>query len=86
VVAQDRRGRKFKVAGSGLLGRAFQHELDHLDGKLYIDYLDSMDELIPVGLGDDEEGVAGDGPDDKDAGATGGKTRTRSRAKAPALA
>ena len=58
VVAQDRRGRKIKVAGSGLLGRAFQHELDHLDGKLYIDYLDSMDELIAVGRGDDEEGVA----------------------------
>src|SRR6266550_4959412 len=48
VVAQDRRGRKIKVAGSGLLGRAFQHEVDHLDGKLYIDYLDSMDELISV--------------------------------------
>jgi len=48
VVAQDRRGRRIKVAGSGLLGRAFQHELDHLDGKLYIDYLDSMDELISV--------------------------------------
>ena len=46
-------------AGSGLLGRALQHELDHLDGKLYIDYLDSMDELLPVGAGsadDDEEG------------------------------
>ena len=25
-----------------------QHELDHLDGKLYIDYIESMDELIPV--------------------------------------
>ena len=25
-----------------------QHELDHLDGKLYIDYLDSFDDLIPV--------------------------------------
>jgi peptide deformylase len=25
-----------------------QHEIDHLDGKLYIDYLESMDELIPV--------------------------------------
>ena len=42
-------GRKIKVAGSGLLGRALQHELDHLDGKLYIDYLDSMDELMAVG-------------------------------------
>jgi peptide deformylase len=54
VVAQNRFGRKIKVAGSGLLARALQHELDHLDGKLYIDYLDSMEELIPVGQGDDE--------------------------------
>ena len=54
VVAQNRNGKKIKVSGSGLLGRALQHELDHLDGKLYIDYLDSMEELIPVGQGDDE--------------------------------
>jgi peptide deformylase len=62
VVAQNRVGKKFKVSGSGLLGRALQHELDHLDGKLYIDYLDSMDELIAVGGdGDDDEGdEAGD--------------------------
>jgi peptide deformylase len=56
VVAQNRFGRKFKIAGSGLLGRAMQHELDHLEGKLYIDYLESMDELIAVGQGDDEAG------------------------------
>ena len=55
VVAQDRQGRKIKVAGSGLLGRALQHELDHLDGRLYIDYLDSMDELMAVGSGEDED-------------------------------
>jgi peptide deformylase len=55
IVAQDRRGRTYKVAGSGLLGRALQHELDHLDGKLYIDYLDSMNDLIAVGEGDDDE-------------------------------
>jgi len=61
VVAQDRRGRKIKVSGSGLLGRAFQHELDHLDGKLYIDYLESMDELIPVGRGDGDDDEDGDG-------------------------
>ena len=48
VVAQNRHGRKVKVSGSGLLSRALQHELDHLEGKLFIDYLDSMDELIPV--------------------------------------
>jgi len=62
VVAQDRRGRKIKVAGSGLLGRALQHELDHLDGKLYIDYLDSLDELISVTprLDEDDEADAED--------------------------
>jgi peptide deformylase len=57
VVAQNRHGKKIKIAGSGLLSRAMQHEIDHLAGKLYIDYLDSMEELIPVGqlAGDDEE-------------------------------
>jgi peptide deformylase len=55
VVAQNRHGRKIKVAGSGLLGRALQHELDHLDGKLYIDYLESLDDLIAVGAGDEED-------------------------------
>ena len=60
VVAQNRNGKKVKVAGSGLLGRALQHELDHLDGKLFIDYLGSMDELIPVGADDDDD----DGSDD----------------------
>lgn len=59
VVAQDRHGKKYKVAGSGLLGRALQHELDHLEGKLYIDYLDSLDELLPVDRHDDEAEEAG---------------------------
>jgi peptide deformylase len=55
VVAQDRNGRRVKVAGSGLLSRALQHELDHLAGKLYIDYLESPDELIPVSRLRDED-------------------------------
>jgi peptide deformylase len=55
VVAQNRHGRKIKVNGSGLLSRAMQHELDHLDGKLYIDYLESMDDLIPVAQLNNEE-------------------------------
>jgi peptide deformylase len=54
VVAQNRFGKKIKFSGAGLLSRAVQHELDHLDGKLYIDYLDSLDELIAVGQGEDE--------------------------------
>jgi len=58
IVAQNRHGRKIKVAGVGLLSRAVQHELDHLEGKLYIDYLESPDELLAVGTGgaDDADG------------------------------
>ena len=53
VEAQDRHGRLYKFSEHGFLARAVQHELDHLKGKLYIDYLDSLDELIAVN--DDEE-------------------------------
>jgi peptide deformylase len=55
VVAQDRFGKKLKVAGSGLLSRALQHELDHLEGKLYIDYLESMDELMTVSPSNEDD-------------------------------
>ncbi len=48
VHAQNRFGRRIRVAAAELLARALQHEIDHLHGKLYIDYLGSLDELIPV--------------------------------------
>ncbi|MBE6636705.1 MAG: peptide deformylase [Ruminococcaceae bacterium] len=37
VRAQDRNGTWFEATGSGLKARCFCHELDHLDGVLYID-------------------------------------------------
>lgn len=37
VRALNRHGEEIQVSGSGLLARAFCHELDHLDGKLFID-------------------------------------------------
>lgn len=37
VRALNRYGEEIQVSGSGLLARAFCHELDHLDGKLFID-------------------------------------------------
>ena len=42
VRAVNRRGEVFTVNGSGLLAKAFCHELDHLDGKLYIDIAEQM--------------------------------------------
>lgn len=39
VIALNQEGQKIKVEGSGLLARALQHEIDHLEGILFIDYL-----------------------------------------------
>jgi peptide deformylase len=33
----DRNGKKISLEGTGLFGRCLQHEMDHLDGILYID-------------------------------------------------
>jgi peptide deformylase len=49
VTARDRQGRPVRVSGRGFLARALQHELDHLDGKLYVDRMDSLDDLQRVG-------------------------------------
>ncbi len=39
VRAIDRDGQPFEVEGTALLGRCFQHEIDHLHGKLFLDHL-----------------------------------------------
>jgi peptide deformylase len=49
VSGLDRRGRPVRVSGRGFLARALQHELGHLDGRLYLDHLDSLDDLQRVG-------------------------------------
>jgi peptide deformylase len=44
---------------SDLFAEAIEHELDHLDGKLYFDLLDSIDQLQPLradGQDEDEDG------------------------------
>ena len=39
VEGVDMRGEPMRVEGSGMLARCFQHEVDHLDGKLFVDRL-----------------------------------------------
>ena len=39
VRGQDREGSPTTIEGTGLLARALQHEMDHLDGTLYVDRL-----------------------------------------------
>lgn len=42
VRAQDRNGVPFECAADGLLAICIQHEMDHLDGKLFVDYLSPL--------------------------------------------
>ena len=42
VKGLDREGREITVEGEGLLARLLQHEMDHLDGTLFIDRLSSL--------------------------------------------
>lgn len=63
VTAMDRRGRPIRVSGSGFLARALQHELDHLDGRIYVD-LAEMDRLRHVD--DDDDDDDDEGEDDGD--------------------
>ncbi|HOG48540.1 MAG TPA: peptide deformylase [Anaerolineae bacterium] len=47
-------GKPVRVKGEGLLARALQHELDHLDGVLFIDRLESLEKLRRVGEAEEE--------------------------------
>ena len=42
VRALDRDGNPFELEADGLLAVCIQHEIDHLDGKLFVDYLSSL--------------------------------------------
>jgi peptide deformylase len=45
VKAQDRLGRKIRLKAEELLAQALEHEIDHLNGVLYVDRLDGPDKL-----------------------------------------
>ncbi|MFV2056877.1 MAG: peptide deformylase [Thiohalomonadales bacterium] len=42
VKAQDREGKHYEKSAEGLLAVCIQHEVDHLEGKLFVDYLSEM--------------------------------------------
>jgi peptide deformylase len=39
LVAYDKNGKKVKIKAWGLLARVFQHETDHLNGKIFLDHV-----------------------------------------------
>jgi len=54
VKGRDEKGRPVRYVGDGLLAQAFQHESDHLDGILYIDRIETPDDLWEIDA--EEEG------------------------------
>lgn len=55
VKGQDQSGRNFRVEAQGLLSRCFQHEIDHLDGRLFTDLALNLHDQQPVAEDEDEE-------------------------------
>lgn len=57
VKGKDRTGAGVRIKAEGLLAQALEHEIDHINGILYIDHLESPDKLRklePVGEGEEE--------------------------------
>ncbi len=46
IRAQDRFGTPFEMTATELLGQCFQHEIDHLNGKLFVDHLSPLKRAI----------------------------------------
>ena len=62
VRAQDRDGAWFEAEGEGLTARCFCHEIEHLDGHLYVEHIDHFltDEELRDYLEQEEAGEAGE--------------------------
>ena len=55
VKGQDLKGKKVRVKAGGFLARAFQHEIDHLDGVLFIEKLTAPDRIWKVEEGQEDQ-------------------------------
>ena len=48
VKGEDRHGKAIRIKGTGLMAEALEHEIDHLNGNLYIDHITTEDNLHKV--------------------------------------
>lgn len=48
VKGKDRRGKATKIRASGLMAEALEHEIDHLNGMLYIDHVEDSENLHEI--------------------------------------
>ncbi|MCJ7514419.1 MAG: peptide deformylase [Dehalococcoidia bacterium] len=57
VKARDRQGRNIRIKGEELLAQALEHEIDHLNGILYIDRVEEPDKLQKLESEPGQEGL-----------------------------
>ena len=48
VKGQDRQGKAIRIKATGLMAEALEHEIDHLNGTLYIDHVENQDKLHKI--------------------------------------
>ena len=48
VKGQNRQGKAIRLKSTGLIAEALEHELDHLNGILYVDHLEGQDKLYKI--------------------------------------
>ena len=48
VKGRDLNGKEIRIKAEGLLAQALEHEIDHINGRLYIDHLESLDKLRKI--------------------------------------
>jgi peptide deformylase len=54
VKGRDRHWKEVRLKATELLAQALEHEIDHLNGVLYIDHLESQDNLYPIEPGEEQ--------------------------------
>ncbi|MGB8706612.1 MAG: peptide deformylase [Dehalococcoidia bacterium] len=57
VKARDRQGRNIRIKGEELLAQVLEHEIDHLNGILYIDRVEEPDKLRKMEPESEQEGL-----------------------------
>jgi len=57
VKGLDRSGKPLRIKADGLLAQALEHEIDHLNGKLFIDHIEADDKLYRVVPSDEAGGM-----------------------------
>jgi len=58
VKGRDRQGRQVRIRARDLLAEVLEHEIDHINGVLYIDHLESRDKLREIEPDQDAEATA----------------------------